>query len=62
MSHNIDNEQPDYSQTPEPEARFIFVYSINEPDKLLGWVKVDSNDQMFIIPISDVDNEQQDDS
>ncbi len=49
MPHNTDNEDVDYSQNREPEYKITFIHSINKSDKLLAWMKVDSNDEILII-------------
>jgi hypothetical protein len=62
MSHDIDNDDQYSEHQLNRKVKFTFIYSINDPDKLLGWLEVDNYDQMTIIPVPTEENELETDS
>ncbi len=62
MSHDIDNDNQYSEYQLNQKVKFTFIYCINDPDKLLGWLKVDNYNQIIIIPVPTEEDELETDS
>jgi hypothetical protein len=50
-----------YESQDQPEY-YIFVYAQNDRERLIGWLKVDNEDQVLFIPVSPTEEEEQEES
>jgi hypothetical protein len=52
IHYDIDNNNQYSEYQLNRKVKFTFIYSINDPDKLLGWLEVNNYNQMIIVPVS----------